>query len=106
MSGFRASERSAGSGQYLNTENANVNIDDEGPNKGISLICSPSPRQQMSPYHLQHHHRATNVKRPQTNYEGEVLSSSNPDPVETMGPEESFMQNDEGEGYPVARSGE
>ena len=48
----------------------------------------------MSPYHLQHNHRATNVKRPQTNYEGEVLSSSNPDPVETMGAEEARPTND------------
>lgn len=59
----------------------------------------------MSPYHLQHHHRATNTKRPQTNYEGEVLSSSNPDPAETGG-EESFMQHDEHDGYPGDHSGE
>ena len=60
----------------------------------------------MSPYHWQLHHRATNSKRPRANYEGEVLSSSNPDPVETLGADESSMQHDEIEGYPGDHSGE
>ena len=45
LSGMRASARSGGSGQYLPTETANANVDEEGPNDGIGLMCSPSPRQ-------------------------------------------------------------
>lgn len=106
LSGIRASARSGGSGQYLPTEMAHGNADDEGPGKGMGLICSPSPRQQASPYHWQLRHRATNSKRPRANYEGEVLSSSNPDPVETLGADESSMQHDDHEGYRGDHSGE
>ena len=63
----------------------------------------------MSPYHLQHNLRAADAKRPaqNINYEGEVLSSSNIDPVETMGGEESSGQQEENEVFPGAtRSGE
>jgi len=47
----------------------------------------------MSPYHLQHNHRTVDAKEPtqNINYEDQ-LSSSNIDPVETLGGEESSGQ--------------